>query len=272
MTAPKAKEIDIGYPFRYFIPSTLFDVEVDEKELETRTALIETVFLTNYGGVTIDSWTAKHGSYKLIQSQEIIREKIAIALSYMTQQEFDDTFDILINDLNILNCGWWLQESYLYSWRDNAKIVLCHQQILKSTEWIYCKKQFQTALFWVHKEIATTQNWQQCEKIPINCQFNSCKPKRNQQNMSRILSEIVDTFGYKTDERIIEGNTNLNQYSNMDLISLNNIIVGLLILILMNMLYISYKFCRDNRKISKDSAVPFISNQDQILVCLQSNS
>ena len=74
-------EIDVGLPFQYFIPSTLYDEEVDEQELKARTALIEVTFLSNYGGVTIDTWTAK-----FLDSGNIVRSAALFGLDEHLRQ------------------------------------------------------------------------------------------------------------------------------------------------------------------------------------------
>ena len=120
---------DIGYPFHYYIPSTRFDVEIqDPIELEFRRELIQVLFASNYGGATVDNWVAKTGSYISLETGQLINEKIAIAEVYITEQNWNETKDEILAQLVTINCNLFEQESFLVSYDNDGDIIVCTNQ------------------------------------------------------------------------------------------------------------------------------------------------
>ena len=225
----RANQFDIGYPFEYFIPSTLYDSEVPSAQLEFRKSLIELTFLSNYGGVTIDTWTSTTGSY-LAYSGLVIREKIAIALVYMTENEFNSTFNELINDLNIINCLWWQQESYLYAYKTDAKIVLC-QQVINNTQWAFCtdpvdktiERQIKCGLYWNDTDPQMNE-WNKCQQIPIN---------EGETDIEQSISELISNC---TNNTVINGTS--NDDGNDAYNAKMNVVIGFVFVFLISCLFV----------------------------------
>eukprot|EP01084_Bolivina_argentea_P303913 524806_1 len=197
----KQHQLDIGYPFQYFIPSTLFDVEVDDASLKQRTKLIEIQWLSMYGGVTIDSWTSKHGSYESYTGI-IMREKVAVALVYMTDYEYNVTFNELVHSLNILNCLWWSQETYLYVWNNDAKLVSC-DSVINATEWTFCTNPMNKTIerhincgMYLDRNHWEIKLWNKCEQIGVG---NS----NNKEDIYKMISNCTEqiTFDEHNGER-----------------------------------------------------------------------
>ena len=176
---------NLGYPFRYFIPSTYAKThDASASQLMFRKSLIEYVFISNFGfgGATIDTWESKTGSYKSPVLGSIITEKVVVAEVYTNDEELNKPttnaelsltkFDELINALTIFTCVWWTQESYIYTRNTEVQEVQCKhaKDYIFPTVWTFCTDNvFTCNLYLDPYDEAINGKWSpsQCQKMNI---------------------------------------------------------------------------------------------------------
>lgn len=171
--------MDIGYSMRYWIPSTIFDVAISDNDKIKRQRIMQTLFASNYGGCTMDTWNARYGSYlSYLVPGKIINEEISVIETFITEVMWNNTKNELFAALILYNCVMFEQESFLYHYNygsnNNAQIVFCDEKQIKSIGiryWSICcnEKEINCAIYFENNLNRDQFEYDICVEMEIDC-------------------------------------------------------------------------------------------------------
>eukprot|EP01084_Bolivina_argentea_P076421 138500_1 len=181
LSTPKilqSNQLDLGYSLRYWIPSTIFDIPINQMHKNRRQELLQALFVSNYGGCTLYEWNTTKGSYlSHYISGKIINEEISIIETFISENMWNNTKDELLDALALYSCVMFEQESFLYHYNNNkqqAKIIFCDEKQIKAIgikHWtICCNQQNHHCNIYFENNLNNDEiEWDICIEWKIDC-------------------------------------------------------------------------------------------------------